>query len=61
MLQYSVKTNNLALFHKCNGDMLILELLKKGGIAVAQFTSLVLLVLWTRLKYYYYFGVLNES
>ncbi|KAK0148593.1 hypothetical protein N1851_011078 [Merluccius polli] len=21
MLQYSVKTNNLALFHKCNGDM----------------------------------------
>lgn len=21
MLQYAVKTNNLALFHKCNGDM----------------------------------------
>ena len=21
MLLYSVKTNNLALFHKCNGDM----------------------------------------
>ena len=21
MLQYSVKTNNLALFHKCNGEM----------------------------------------